>query len=298
MAYQKYNFKYDYVTVIKIPKKDLKKIDFDLCQQPRETLKHYYDRQLEKPDFIMNLGFFGMADGTTCFNFVNDGKTIANDASYRWGMGIIGASQLLYGCLDYRTDWRDFISGYPVLLDNCKKCSYSYANEINYNARRSVLGYDDDNIYLMVVESPGVNFPILQNLALEVGMKYAINCDGGGSTKILDANGKSITKDITNRAVDNVVAIYLKKNNNSSTENKIIFRVQTGAFRSKLNAETLLSKIRALDDTIGAGYAKAYVRLVNGLWKVQVGAFSKKENADRVLLDLKNKGYNAFITTQ
>lgn len=296
MAYQKYNFKYDYVTVIKIPKADLERIDFDLCQQPRETLKHYYDRQTTKPDFIMNLGFFSMSDGSTCFNFMNDGNTVANHISYRWGMGIVGASQLLYGCLDYRTDWRDFISGYPVLLDNCRKCNYSYANELNYNARRSVLGYDDNNIYLMTVELPGVNFPTLQNLALEVGMKYAINCDGGGSTKVLDANGKSITKDITNRAVDSVVAIYLKKNN--AIEPKTVYRVQTGAFRSKANAEALQSKIRVLDDTIGAGYAKAYVRNIDGLWKVQVGAFSKKENAEKVVSDLKSKGINSFITTK
>lgn len=296
MAYQKYNFKYNYVTVIKIPKTDIQKIDFDLCQQPRETLNHYYNRQTQKPDFVMNLGFFNMQNGETCFNFVNDGQTVASNQSYRWGMGVIGENKLLYGGLDYRTDWRDFISGYPVLLDNGKKCRYDYVSELNYNARRSVLGYDDDNIYLMAVELPGLNFPVLQDLALEVGMKCAINCDGGGSTKIIDKDGKSVTKDVTNRAVDNVVAIYLKKENNT-TSNKTIFRVQTGSFRSKVNAEALQAKIRALNDTIGAGYAKAYIRLVNGLYKVQVGAFSKKENAENVLSDLKNKGYSAFITT-
>lgn len=292
MSYQVYNFKYNYVTVVKIPKADIEKIDFDLCEQPREKLKHYYDRQATKPDFIMNLGFYNMSDGSTCFNFVNDGQTISSNKSYRWGMGVIGDKWLLYSCLDYRTDWRDFISGYPVLLDNCNKCSYSYASELNYKARRSVIGYDDENIYLMTVESPGVDFPELQDLALEVGMKCAINCDGGGSTKMLDANGKAITKDNTDRAVDNVVAIYLKKTP------KTIYRVQTGAFRSKANAEVLMKKIRALDDTIGAGYAKAYIRLVNGYYKVQVGAFSKKANADRVKDDLANKGISSYVTTK
>lgn len=32
------------------------------------------------------------------------------------------------------------------------------------------------------------------------------------------------------------------------------------------------------------------------LWKVQVGAFSNKANADNLLLNLKNQGYDAFIT--
>lgn len=298
MSYQIYNFKYNYVKVVKIPKADLKRIDFDLCQQPTETLNHYYNRQTVKPDFIMNLGFFGMSNGATCFNFMNDGKVISNNPSYRWGMGIIDEYKMLYGCIDNRSDWRDFVSGYPVLLDNCRKCSYSYANELNYKARRSVLGYDDDNIYLVAVEAPGLNFPDLQDLVLEIGMKYAINCDGGGSTKLLNPNGKSITTDATNRAVDNVVAIYLNKESNATTEQKTIYRVQTGAFRSQANAEILQSQIRALNDTIGAGYAKAYVRLVDGLYKVQVGAFSKKENAEKIKNDLASRGYNSYITTK
>jgi cell division septation protein DedD len=58
-----------------------------------------------------------------------------------------------------------------------------------------------------------------------------------------------------------------------------------------------LAKIKALPDTINAGYKNAYVRKVGSYWKVQVGAFSVKTNAARVVHDLANKGYNAFVTT-
>ena len=44
-----------------------------------------------------------------------------------------------------------------------------------------------------------------------------------------------------------------------------------------------------------AGYSDAYVRLIDGLYKVQVGAYSIKSNADKVLKDLKAKGFNGFI---
>lgn len=36
-------------------------------------------------------------------------------------------------------------------------------------------------------------------------------------------------------------------------------------------------------------------KLGNKLYKVQVGAFSKKENAEKLLNELKSKGYSAFI---
>ena len=39
-------------------------------------------------------------------------------------------------------------------------------------------------------------------------------------------------------------------------------------------------------------------KLGNKLYKVQVGAFSKKENAEKLLNELKAKGYSAFIKTE
>ena len=287
-------------TVVKIKKDEIDKIDFAHCAEPRETLASFYNRQTVKPDILSNGGFFAMSTGQPVFNFKDENQIAANDTTHRWGMGIVGDNELEYGCVDYSPNFRDFISGHPILLDNGHKCSYDYASELNYNARRTVLGYDDNYIYLIAVEGSGMHFPVLQDYLLSLGVKYAINLDGGGSTKILK-NGKCITSAVYNRAVDNVVAIYLKKSDGSGTTNtateKIIYRVQCGAFSSKNNAEKLRDQIRALDDTIGAGYKNAYVRQVAGLWKVQIGAYSVKANAERVKNDLKDKGLNAFVTT-
>lgn len=208
--------KYAYVRVAEIPKDEIRKIDFALCKQPTETLSSFYNRQTDKPAIVTNAGFFAMSTGATTFNYVNEGQTISYNNSYQWGMGIVGDNNMQYGWLKAKT-WRDFIGGYPVLLDNKKKCSYDYASEINYNARRTAIGYNDNTIFLVCVENPGMNFPTLQNLMLDIGCKYAINLDGGGSTKML-YNGKSVTKDATDRPVDNVVAIYLKSEAPKQTE--------------------------------------------------------------------------------
>ena len=137
----------------------------------------------------------------------------------------------------------------------------------------------------------------MKELLLSLKVKHAINLDGGGSTRILK-DGKVVTNStIYNRPVDNVVCIYLKENVNNNAP-KTIYRVQTGAFTYKGNAEIYQKTIRALEDNINAGYKNAYIRLIDNLYKVQVGAFSNKKNAEKVVKDLKSKGFNSFITTK
>lgn len=75
------------------------------------------------------------------------------------------------------------------------------------------------------------------------------------------------------------------------TETKTLYKVQTGAFKQKSNAQALEKKLKA------AGF-DTYVVNTGGYYKVQVGAFSKKANAEAMLAKLKAAGYSdAFITT-
>lgn len=70
-----------------------------------------------------------------------------------------------------------------------------------------------------------------------------------------------------------------------------LYKVQTGAFKQKSNAQALEKKLKA------AGF-DTYIVNTGGYYKVQVGAFSKKANAEAMLAKLKQAGYSdAFITT-
>lgn len=71
---------------------------------------------------------------------------------------------------------------------------------------------------------------------------------------------------------------------------KVLYRVQTGAFKNKSNADALAAKVRA------AGF-ETYVTIVDGLYKVQVGAYSKKASATAQAAKLKAAGFNCFVTT-
>lgn len=72
---------------------------------------------------------------------------------------------------------------------------------------------------------------------------------------------------------------------------KILYRVQTGAYKNKKNADACLAKVKA------AGF-DTYMVQVGGLYKVQVGAFEKKANAEAMAKKLQNAGFDTYITTQ
>lgn len=243
---------YSYVKVAEILKSEIKKIDFALCKQPRETLAAFYQRQTEKPAIVTNGGFFSMANGNTVFNYKDEKITISADNLYQWGMGITDGNDLIYGNLKSR-NWRDFISGYPNLIDGSQKVNINFASEINYKARRTMLGYNDTKIFIVCVESPGMNFTQMQTLMMNLGCKYAINLDGGGSTKMLH-NGKSITSTAYNRAVDNVVAIYLKDNTNTPpvTTNNSIYLTPDKTLMTTVGGNTLTIKQKIIPDNTRA----------------------------------------------
>lgn len=70
-----------------------------------------------------------------------------------------------------------------------------------------------------------------------------------------------------------------------------LYRVQTGAFKSKTNADTMLAKVKA------KGF-DTYMVKDGDLYKIQVGAFKVKANAEAMMKKLQAAGFSAFITTE
>ena len=198
-----------YVHIVEIPRSDIDEISVKQCNQPRETLKSFYNRQTKKPDVLINGGLFGMNGGIPCFGLIIDSKVVANDGARVWGIGVVGDSNVSYGKIDEK-NWKSWISGYPVIIENGKKTTITDALELDYKARRTIWGMSNRNIYLVTIGSPGMKFNEMQDLMLSLGCSHAINLDGGGSTRCMVA-GETVTGGLENRAVDNVVCVYLKK---------------------------------------------------------------------------------------
>lgn len=70
-----------------------------------------------------------------------------------------------------------------------------------------------------------------------------------------------------------------------------LYRVQTGAFKFKANADAMLAKVKA------KGF-DTYMVKVGDLYKIQVGAFKVKANAEAMMKKLQAAGFSAFITTE
>lgn len=277
--------KYPYVQIVSIPFTSISKIDFALCNQPTETPDKYYKRQAIKPNIITNGGFFNTSDGSTCFGFKNEGNTITRN--YREGAAIIGNKKLELCSDQNKAGVRDFVEGYPVLIKEGRALTINYATEINYNARRTCIGWNSTHYFIVVVDKPGLKFKALQEIFLELGATYAINLDGGGSTRLL-VEGKRKTAEVYARPVDNVMCVYLNK----PEPIKVYYRVQVGAFSKKANAEKLREEL------VAKGFTEAYVKKVGVYYKVQLGAFSVKLNAERLMDRVTAAGYKAFITTK
>jgi hypothetical protein len=235
-----------------------------------------------------------MANGETVWAYEDDKKPVMDyGTKYHIGVGIVD-DKLTYGeWYDY--DWTDFITGYPILIENGIKTS----NTIGWNdagvkgvKRRTSIGWNTEKVYIICAEGNGVSLEFLQNLFYKLGCQYATNLDGGGSTRMLQ-NGKRICPSgsvVSNRAVDNVIAFYI--NPIEEEVKKTLYRVQVGAYSVKANAETMKEKVKQVP-----GCENAYVRLINDLYKVQCGAFSVKANAEKLKNVLKQHGFSAFITT-
>jgi hypothetical protein len=83
----------------------------------------------------------------------------------------------------------------------------------------------------------------------------------------------------------------LSGNASSNVSTGTLYRVQTGAYSKKENADAQLEKVKA------AGF-DTYMVKAGGLYKIQVGAYSKKANADAMAAKLKAAGFDTYITTE
>ena len=92
------------------------------------------------------------------------------------------------------------------------------------------------------------------------------------------------------------IAAEVNKRLGTSTEETnsssgVLYRVQTGAFSNKSNADTMLARVKA------KGF-ETYMVKVDNLYKIQVGAYSKKANADAMAAKLKAAGFDTYITAK
>lgn len=94
-----------------------------------------------------------------------------------------------------------------------------------------------------------------------------------------------------NRLGDLATKVTSRLGGGSQQPSGTLYRVQTGAYKQKANADAQLAKVKA------AGF-DTYMVQAGGYYKIQVGAYSKKANADAMAAKLKAAGFDTYITTE
>lgn len=205
-----------YVSALFIPHNSIKELGFAQCKQPKQTVMSWYDDQKTPPDIVINGGLFNMKNGRNILSFVDEGKE-QNYQNGFYGLGITSndLTKLVFG-QDNTNTWKDFMSAYPVLVNDGKiPDKYANANEINGKFARQAIGVTANyDVIIITADKPvasgaGVTFEQMSKYFVDLGARYAIGLDGGGSVYRLEY-GYCTNNATETRPVDNVFYVKLK----------------------------------------------------------------------------------------
>lgn len=205
-----------YVSALFIPHNSIKELGFAQCKQPKQTVMSWYDDQKTPPDIVINGGLFNMKNGRNILSFVDEGKE-QNYQNGFYGLGITSndLTKLVFG-QDNTNTWKDFMSAYPVLVNDGKiPDKYANANEINGKFARQAIGVTVNyDVIIITADKPvasgaGVTFEQMSKYFVDLGARYAIGLDGGGSVYRLEY-GNCTNNATETRPVDNVFYVKLK----------------------------------------------------------------------------------------
>lgn len=107
---------------------------------------------------------------------------------------------------------------------------------------------------------------------------------GVGSNYTMDTFREDVRKTIESKK-----GIVSEEKKEEPKEEKIIYRVQVGAFKIKDYALNYLDKVRA------SGF-EGYIVKYNEIYRIQIGAFAKRKNAEDFEKRAQDAGYDAFVT--
>lgn len=185
---------------------------------------------------------------------------------------------------------------YTITLANGKKLTGLDMNGTNYVSKEKV----DETIFKDNLSTMKVSDGETETTYTDKTLAYAPKSDEMVLTVHRWFANKSCPGDWLYNRLGNLAAEVTKRLTGGSTDTgkvdvpsggKTLYRVQTGAFSKRSNADAWAAKLKA------AGF-DTYIVQMGNLYKVQVGAYSQKSNAENMMAKLKATGYDAFITTK
>jgi len=147
-------------------------------------------RNIYKPDSLINLALYDMATKENIV-FMLDNQVESGYLFSKYGIGITNDYVPVWTNFDTAKNSDnivDFIGGAPVLVVDAKINIY-WGNKVSTQIQgkhiRTAIGINKTDLFLYVSEDE-ITIDTLAKRMLGYGCKYAINCDGGGSSYLYD----------------------------------------------------------------------------------------------------------------
>lgn len=196
----------------------------------RKTAAAVFAELKEKPDYLINAGMYDMKSGLTVCDTIVDG-VLLNGGNYT-NKGFAWREKqptLAPMTTDMARDngYAYFIGGSPSLIWD-GKLNIDGKGFTNYflNTAKSLrigIGISDKEL-IICFPTATKTIGTFAGIMAAAGCRYAINLDGGGSTRVMQNVGgklKQLSSNSENRANSTWLAIYLKKGGNTMSKKKI-----------------------------------------------------------------------------
>ena len=196
----------------------------------RKTAAAVFAELKEKPDYLINAGMYDMTSGLTVCDTIVEGPLLNGgnytNKGFAWNDK---KSALAPMTTDMARDngYAYFLGGSPSLIWD-GKLNIDGKGFTNYflNTAKSLrigLGISDKEL-IICFPTATKTIGTFAGIMAAAGCRYAINLDGGGSTRVMQNVGgklKQLSSNSENRANSTWLAIYLKKGGNTMSKKKI-----------------------------------------------------------------------------
>lgn len=173
------------MAIVRVSLKDIKQLDIKSFDKGATGS---YIKQNYNPDAFINLALYDMTTKENIVKLVDEyiesGYLFADR-----GIGITTDNKLIWCTLaEAKTNKniRDYVSGAPVLVID-GKVNIDWGNKVSTQIQgkhiRTAVGFNDTDL-IMYVSEDSITLETLATRMVDYGCKYAINCDGGGSSHL------------------------------------------------------------------------------------------------------------------
>lgn len=206
---------------VRIASADIRRVE--VVPLGKLTMGQWYAQQTDKPKYMLNASLWDTKGpiGTIFIDGVQQ-----RDEGNGYGFGTQDGKTFAFG-QPWDKKWLDYITGYPALIRDGKPTDGAATNDVRRAVtRRAAVAEKDSALYL--VTGKGLTLDGFRQKLLALGVRNAINLDGGGSARLM-IDGKAVNAPTDDRACKLAIAVWTtEKKEDKPTMHKVFLGVGHG----------------------------------------------------------------------